>query len=116
REASSAHHLLDAPALGLVHEQAALRTAPEHVFGAGRPFALDEVTDFALAQARSILLTQLAVADYLVGERAVPPENSAQCLCGYIRVAGEKGVARFGARSAVEVAARQCLAAGPRRL
>jgi hypothetical protein len=52
--------------------QATLRAAPEHVFGAPRPFLLDKIAQLALTQAGAEVLPEIAVAYDMVGAGAVP--------------------------------------------
>ena len=63
--------------LRFVHEQAALRPAPQHILRAARPLVVDEVPDFTLGQARAVFLSEHAVADNVVGKRAMASEDGA---------------------------------------
>src|SRR5690606_33463414 len=65
-----------------VHVQAGLRAAPQHVVGTGRPLVLDAPVDLALVQATAEVAAEVAdaarVAEHLVGERTVAPEQRLQ--------------------------------------
>src|SRR5438876_67298 len=108
--------LRDALALRLGHVQPAFGAAPEHVFGAARPFVVDEVAQLALAQPRAIVVAELPVADYLVGAHAMAPENRPQRWRRDLWVAREEGVARRNARLRAEIASRQGRGRRPGRL
>src|SRR4029453_18089352 len=81
--------------LARVQVQSGLASAPEHVVGAARVLALEEIAQLALRQPGAIGLAGDAVAQRLGGERAVAPEGAVDHRHGQCTVAAEDLSARF---------------------
>jgi hypothetical protein len=68
---------------------------------------LDEIAQLALGEPGTVVLAELAVADHLVGARAVAAEDAAQRRRAESADGGEERVARCDARLRAEIAAGQ---------
>src|SRR4051812_15487759 len=102
-----AEHLGDVLALRRAHVQAAFGTSPEHVFAATRPFVVYEIAKLPFAQSGAVVLAEVAIADDLVGTRAVAAKNGAQRRGRDLRMPRKECIPHGDTRARTKITARK---------